>query len=155
MDSSERQYLLFSSGAHEAYGDGIVMNLVRSKPNFYLEFGLKEHHADQVSYYWHMDIDLEMNQWIDMVTTIEKYDTGQVEHHILTVYLDGHLYKMTVVEDFIESSVFKYEHLHPKVTTVYGNDTGLSRFEHIMYYERVLTAEEIADGDSMLFTSFS
>jgi hypothetical protein len=141
--NQERQQILFSSGAHEAYGDGIVMNLVRSKPNFYLELSLKEYHADQVSYYWHLEIDLEMNQWVDMVITIKKHDTHLGSHHILTVYLDGYLYNETMVENYIESSIFKYEQLYPKVALVYKNDTGLRIFEEIIYYERVLTEEEI------------
>ena len=143
IGNQERQYLLFSSGAHEAYGDGITMNLVRSKPNFYLELSLKEYYADQVSYYWHLEIDLEMNQWIDMVITIKKYDTHLGPHHVLTVYLDGYLYRETIVENYVESSIFKYEQLYPKVALIYKNHTGLRVFEEITYYERLLTAEEI------------
>lgn len=119
------------------------MNLVRSKPNFYLELSLKEYHADQVSYYWHLEIHVEMNQWIDMVIAIKKHDTHLGPHHVLTVYLDGYLYNETVVENYVESSIFKYEQLYPKVALVYKNDTGLRIFEEITYYERLLTAEEI------------
>jgi hypothetical protein len=50
------------------------------------------------------------------------------------------------VENYTEVFVFKYEQLHPKVTLVYGNDKELAIFDEIVYYERILSEEEIADG---------
>ena len=80
------------------------------------------------------------------MTTIEQHATHVGQHHQMTLFFDGNLYKETQVENYTEVFVFKYEGLHPKVAMVYGNDTGLAIFDDIVYYERVLPGEEIAEG---------
>ena len=148
MDKHQREYQLFSSGGHEVYGDGIIINLIQSKSNSYLEVGIKEYQTDQIAYYWHLEIDVEMDQWIDMVTTIKKLPTHLGQHHILTVYLDGYFYNETVVENFADWSAFRYKQLRPKMINIYGKShAGLSIFREIMYYEHVLTEEEIGNSE--------
>jgi len=142
----ERKYLLFSTGAHEPHGDGILIYLYQSKNTSYLEFGLKEFRNDQFAYYWHIEADLDVNKWIDVVTTIEQHITSVGQHHQMTIYFDGHIYKETQVENYTEVFVFKYDQLHPKIAVIYGNDTGLVMFDEIVYYERILSEEEITDS---------
>ena len=142
----ERKYLLFSTGAHEPHGDGMLIYLYQSKNTSYLEFGLKEFRNDQFAYYWQVEVDLEVNKWVDVVTTIEKHETSIGEHHQMTLFFDGNIYKQSQVENYTEVFVFKYEGLHPKVAMVYGNDSGLAMFDEIVYYERILSEEEILNG---------
>ena len=144
INEKDHQNLLFSTGGDQAYGDGIVIYLIQSKPYPYLQFTLKEYHTDQISYNWQMEIDLEMNQWIDLVTTIEK-DLG--EHYVLTVYVDGYRYDQTILENLIEGSTFKYKEIYPRIVTIYGNESGLCTFDQILYYERLLTDDEISQGN--------
>jgi hypothetical protein len=124
----------------------MLIYLYQSKNNSYLEFGLKEFRDDQFAYYWQVEVDLEVNKWIDVVTTIEEHATTVGQHHQMTIFFDGHIYKETQVENYTEVFVFKYDGLHPKVAVVYGNDTGLAIFDEIIYYERTLSEEEIADS---------
>ncbi|CAF1487008.1 unnamed protein product [Rotaria magnacalcarata] len=141
----ERKSLLFSTGAHEPHGDGILIYLYQSKNTSYLEFGLKEFRNDEFAYYWQIEADLEVNKWIDVVTTIEEHATANGHHNQMTIFFDGELYKKTQVENYTEVFVFKYDNLHPKVAVIYGNDTGLVTFDEILYYERVLSEEEITN----------
>lgn len=142
----ERKYLLFSTGAHEPHGDGMLIYLFQSKNTSYLEFGLKEFRNDQFAYYWQVEVDLEVNKSVDVVTTIEQHVTGIGQHHQMTLFFDGNIYKETQVENYTEVFVFKYEGLHPKVAKIYGNDTGLATFDEIIYYERILSEEEISNS---------
>lgn len=142
----ERKYLLFSTGAHEPHGDGMLIYLYQSKNTSYLEFGLKEFRNDQFAYYWQVEVDLEINRWIDVVTTIQEHVTAVGQHHQMTLFFDGQMYKETQVENYTEVFVFKYDQIHPKEAVVYRNDTGLAMFDEIVYYERVLSAEEIKDS---------
>jgi hypothetical protein len=142
----ERKYLLFSTGAHEPHGDGILIYLYQSKNTSYLEFGLKEFHNDQFAYYWQIEADLEVNKSIDIVTTIQEHVTSIGQHHQMTIFFDGYLYKETQVENYTELFIFQYNQIHPKSAVIYGNDSGLAVFDEITYYERILTEEEIADG---------
>ncbi|CAF3946958.1 unnamed protein product [Adineta steineri] len=144
----ERKYLLFSTGAHEPHGDGMSIYLYQSKNTSYLEFGLKEFRNDQFAYFWQVEADLEVNKWIDVVTTIEQRTSPFGKHHQMTIFFDGYLYKETHVENYTEVFAFKYSELHPKTTVVYGNDTGLVKFDEIMYYEKILSEEEIANVPS-------
>ncbi|CAF1143554.1 unnamed protein product [Rotaria sordida] len=144
----ERKHLLFSTGAHEPHGDGILIYLYQSKNTSYLEFGLKEFRNDEFAYYWQIEVDLNINKWIDVVTTIKQDTTSIGQHHQMTIFFDGHIYKETQVENYTEVFVFKYDNLHPKVAVIYGNDTGLAIFDEIVYYERILTEKEIANVDS-------
>lgn len=142
----ERKYLLFSTGAHEPHGDGMLIYLYQSKNTSYLEFGLKEFRNDQFAYYWQVEVDLEVNKWVDVVTTIEQNETPIGQHHQMTLFFDGNIYKQSQVENYTEVFVFKYEGLHPKVAMIYGNDSGLAIFDEIVYYERILSEEEILAG---------
>ena len=147
INEKNRQYLLFSTGGHEAYGDGISIYLIPSKPNPYLQLNLKEYHSGQISYNWLIEMDFEMNQWIDMITTIKKIPSDIGEHHLLTVYLDGYLYQQTILENLTEGSIFKYKELYPRIVTIDGNQSGLCTFDQILYYERLLTDDEISQGN--------
>jgi len=142
----ERKYLLFSTGAHEPHGDGILIYLYQSKNTSYLEFGLKEFRNDQFAYYWQIEVDLEINNWIDIVITVEEYSTTIGKHHRMTIFCDGYLYKETQIENYTEVFIFKYDQIHSKSAVIYGNDSGLAIFDDIIYYERILTEEEIANG---------
>ena len=144
----ERKYLLFSTGAHEPYGDGMLIYLYHSKNTSYLEFGLKEFRNDQFAYYWQVEIDLEINQWIDVVTTIEQHHSTIGKHHQMTLFFDGYQYKHTQIENYTEVFVFKYDQIHPTSALVYGNDSALALFDNVTYYERILTDEEIANGEN-------
>jgi hypothetical protein len=146
----ERKYILFSTGAHEPHGDGMLIYLYQSKNISHLEFGLKEFHNDQFAYYWQVEVDLEINQWIDIVTNIEEQSTTIGKYHRMTIFFDGFLYKETQVENYTELFVFKYDQIHSKSVVIYGNDSGLARFDDIIYNERILTDEEIADGWNFL-----
>lgn len=154
IKEKNRQILLFSTGGHEAYGDGIFINLIPSKPRPYLELNLKEYYKGQISYNWLLEMDFEMNQWIDLVTTVKKIPSDIGEHHLLTVYLDGYLYQQTILDNLTEGSIFRYKELYPRVVTIYANQSGLCSFEQILYYERVLTDEEISQGNSSQFVFF-
>lgn len=147
MVERERESLLFSTGAHEPHGDGMSIYLHQSKNNTYLEFGLKEFRNDQFAYFWQTEADLEANTWIDVVTTVAQRVTPFGRHHQMTIYFDGHFYKETQMENYTEVFAFKYTELHPKVAMIYGNETDLAKFDEITYYERVLTDEEIANGE--------
>jgi hypothetical protein len=142
----ERKYLLFSTGAHEPHGDGILIYLYQSKNTSYLEFGLKEFRNDQFAYYWQIEADLEINKTIDIVTTIQQRTTSSGQYDQMNIFFDGYLYKETQVENYTEIFIFQYDQIHPKSTVIYGNDSGLAVFEDITYYERILTDDEIADG---------
>jgi hypothetical protein len=142
----ERKYLLFSTGAHEPHGDGMLIYLYQSKNTSYLEFGLKEFRNDQFAYYWQIEIDLEINKLIDIVTTIEEHSTIIGKHNRMTIFFDGYLYKETQFENYTEVFIFRYDEIHSKSAVIYGNDSGLAIFDDITYYERILTDEEIADG---------
>ncbi|CAF4229923.1 unnamed protein product, partial [Rotaria sp. Silwood2] len=144
----ERKHLLFSTGAHEPHGDGLSIYLYQSKNTSYLEFGLKEFYNDEFAYYWHIETDLEVNKWIDVITTIEERTTSNRQHHQMTLFFDGHIYRDTQVENYTEVFIFKYDNLHPKVAVIYGNDTGLAKFDEIVYYERILSDEEITNVSS-------
>ncbi|CAF0876615.1 unnamed protein product [Rotaria sp. Silwood1] len=144
----ERKHLLFSTGAHEPHGDGILIYLYQSKNTSYLEFGLKEFRNDEFAYYWQIEADLEVNKSIDVVTTIEKRTTSTGQHNQMTLFFDGHIYKESQAENYTEVFVFKYNNLHPKVALIYGNDTGLAIFDEIVYYERILSEQEIANISS-------
>ncbi|CAF0748743.1 unnamed protein product [Adineta steineri] len=141
----ERKYLLFSSGAHEPHSDGILIYLYQSKNTSYLDIGLKEFHNDQIAFYWQIEADLEINKSIDVVINIENHATAIGQHHQMTIFFDGYLYKQTEVEKYTELYVFKYEKLHSTSITIYGNDSGVARFDNMIYYERILTDEEIAN----------
>jgi hypothetical protein len=137
---------LFSTGAHEPHGDGMLIYLYHSKNTSYLEFGLKEFRNDQFAYYWQIEVDLEINKWIDVVTLIEEHSSAIGKHHRMTLFFDGYLYRETQVENYTEVFIFKYEQIHSKSAVIYGNDSGLALFDNVKYYERILTDEEIADG---------
>jgi hypothetical protein len=64
----------------------------------------------------------------------------------MKIFFDGHIYKETQMENYTEVFAFKYNELHPKASVIYGNDRGLVMFNDIIYYERILSEEEIADG---------
>lgn len=147
----ERKSLLFSTGAHEPHGDGILIYIYQSKNTSYLEFGLKEFRNDEFAYYWQMEVDLEVNKWVDVVATIKERSTDNGKHNQMTLYFDGRIYKSTQLENYTEVFVFNYDNLHPKIAVIYGNDTGLVRFDEILYYERVLSTEEIASGIYFVF----
>lgn len=147
----ERKYLLFSTGAHEPHGDGMLIYLYQSKNTSYLEFGLKQFRNDEFAYYWRIEADLEVNKWIDVVTTIEDRAASTKQHYQMTIFFDGHIYRQTQLENYTEMFIFKYDSLHPKSAVVYGNDTGLALFDEIAYYERILSDEEIANGTFLLF----
>jgi hypothetical protein len=142
----ERKHMLFSTGVHEPHGDGMIISLYQSKNTSYLEFGLKEFRSDQFAYYWQIEVDLEINQWVDVVTIVEQRQTSIGQHYQMTLYFDGFLYKETQAENYTEVFIFQYDEIHSKSVVVYGNDTGLVMFDNILYYERVLTDEEIANG---------
>lgn len=142
----EKKSLLFTTGAHEPHGDGMLIYLYQSKNTSYLEFGLKEFHNDQFAYYWQIEADLEVNRWVDVVTNVEQQSTSSGEHHQLTVFFDGRIYRETQVENFTEVFIFKYDQLHPKTSIIYGNDSGLVMFDEMMYYERPLAEEEISES---------
>ncbi|CAF1258342.1 unnamed protein product [Adineta steineri] len=141
----ERKYLLFSGGAHEPHSDGILIYLYQSKNTSYLDIDFKEFHNDQIAFYWQIEADLEINKSIDVVITIENHATSIGQHHQMTIFFDGYLYKQTEVEKYTELYVFKYEKLHSTSITIYGNDSGVARFDNMIYYERILTDEEIAN----------
>lgn len=142
----EYKYLLFSTGAHEPHGDGLLIYLFQSKNTSYLEFGLKEFRNDQFAYYWQIEVDLEISKWIDVVATVKEQRTSIGQHNLMTLFFDGHLYRETQVENYTETFIFEYDHIHSKSAVIYGNDTGLAMFDKILYYERVLTEEEIGNG---------
>ena len=144
----EHKYLLFSTGAHEPHGDGLMIYLSQSKNTSYLEFGLKEFRNDQFAYYWQIEVDLEINKWIDVVATIKEQRTSIGRHNLMTLFFDGHLYRETQVENYTEIFIFKYNDIPSKEAVIYGNDTGLAAFDEILYYDRILTAEEIANGET-------
>jgi len=142
----ERRFLLFSTGAHEPFGDGMLIYLHQSKNTSYLEFGLKEFRNDQFAYYWQIEVELEINRWIDAVTTIQEHVTKTGKHHRMALYFDGFPYKETQVENYTEVFVFKYSQVHPRSAVIYGTGSGIALFDKIVYYERVLTDEEISEG---------
>ena len=142
----ERKYLLFSTGAHEPHGDGMLIYLYQSKNTSYLEFGLKEFRNDQFAYYWQLEADLEVNKWVDVVTTIREQDTPTGRRHRMSIFFDGRLYRETQMDNYTELFVFKYEQLYPRTTIIYGNDSGLVMFDEMIYYERVLSHDEVANG---------
>jgi hypothetical protein len=142
----ERKSLLFSTGAHEPHGDGILIYLYQTKNDSYLEFGLKEFRNDQFAYYWHIEADLELNKSIEVVTNVEQRTTANGKHHQMTIFFDGRLYRETQLENYTEVFVFKYEHLYPKSVIVYGHQPGLAIFNEIIYYERLLSEDEIANS---------
>ncbi|CAF0835622.1 unnamed protein product [Adineta ricciae] len=141
----ERKLLVFSTGAHEPHGDGMSIYLYQSKNTSYLEFGLREFRNDQFAYFWQVDADLEVSKWIDVVAIVDQRVTAFGQHHQMSIFFDGHFYKETQMENYTEVFAFKYAELHPKVVTVYGNDTGLMKFDEFVYYERVLSGEEITN----------
>ena len=143
----ERKSLLFSTGAHEPHGDGILIHLYQSKNTSYLEFGLKEFRNDQFAYYWQIEADLEVNKWIDVVTNIEQHQTSNGQNHRLTIFFDGRLYRETQMDNYTELFVFKYDHLHPKAALIYANQSSLATFDEMVYYERPLTDEEVANSE--------
>lgn len=147
MAERERKFLLLSTGAHEPHGDGLAISLYQSKNTSYLEFGLKEFRNDQFAYYWQIEVDLEMGQWIDVVTMVKKQPTNNSRHHQMSLFFDGFLYKETQVENYTELFIFEYENIHSKFVTIYGNDSGLVQFRDLTYYERLLTTEEISNGN--------
>lgn len=124
----------------------MLIYLYQSKNTSYLEFGLKEFRNDQFAYYWQIEVDLEINKWIDVVTIIEEYSSTIGKHHRMIIYFDGYLYRETQVENYTEVFIFKYEQIHSKSAVIYGNDSGLVLFDDIKYYERILNDEEIANG---------
>ena len=142
----ERKLLVFSTGAHEPHGDGMSIYLYQSKNTSYLEFGLKEFRNDQFAYFWQVDADLEVSKWIDVVTIVDQRVTNFGQHHQMSIFFDGHFYKETQMENYTEVFAFKYAELHPKIVTIYGNNTGLMKFDEFVYYERVLSEEEITAG---------
>ena len=142
----ERKYLLFSTGAHEPHGDGLIIYLYQSKNNSYLEFGLKEFSDDQFAHYWEIEADLEVNKWIDVVTNIEKATSSNRKQHQMTIFFDGRLYRRTQADNYTELFVFNYDQLHPRIVTTYGNTSGLAKFDEILYYERPLSEKEISDS---------
>ncbi|UJR29011.1 hypothetical protein I4U23_010229 [Adineta vaga] len=141
----EHKYLLFSTGAHEPYSDGMLIYLYQSKNASYLEFGLKEFHNDQIAFYWQIEVDLELNRWIDIATTIQLASKASNQHHQMTIYFDGYLYKKTDMEKYTELFIFKYDKIHSKSAIIYGNDTEVAMFKEIVYYERILMDIEIAN----------
>ena len=142
----ERKSLLLSTGAHEPHSDGILIYLYQSKNISHLEFGLKEFRNDEFAYYWQVEVDIELGQWIDVVLKIEQKKSSIGEHQMMSLYFDGHFYKETPGENYTELSIFEYEHIYPKSTLIYGNDSGLVIFRDLILYERILTDEEIANG---------
>ena len=124
----------------------MVIYLYQSKNTSYLDFGLKEFHNDQIAFYWQVEVDLEINKWIDIVIIIQEQTTTTGQHHQMTIYFDGHLYKQTDIDKYTELFVFKYDRLHSKTVVIYGNDSGVAVFKDVTYYERILTPEEIANG---------
>lgn len=141
----ERKSLLFSTGAHEPHGDGMLVYLYQSKNTSYLEFGLKEFRNDQFAFYRQIEADLEVDKWVDVVTNIEQRQTSNGKHHQMTIFFDGRIYRETQLDNYTEVFVFKYDHLHPKAAIIFANDTDLATFDEMIYYERPLTEEEIAD----------
>ncbi|CAF0958355.1 unnamed protein product [Adineta ricciae] len=141
----ERKYLLFSTGAHEPYSDGMLIHLYQSKNTSYLEFGLKEFHNDHVAFYWQVEADFELNRWVDVVTIIQLASKNSTEHHQMSIYVDGYLYRKTELEKYTELFVFKYDKIHAHSAIIYGNDTEVASFKEIIYYERVLLDVEIAN----------
>ncbi|CAF1019415.1 unnamed protein product [Rotaria sordida] len=137
----EHKYLLFSTGAHETHGDGILIYLYQLHNIAYLEFGLKEFIDDQFAFYWQIEVDLEINKWIEIVITIEESS----KHHQMKVFFDGYLYKETEIENYKEIFIFKYDQIHSKSIIMYGNYSGVAMLADIVYYERILTDEEIAN----------
>ena len=150
----ERKYLLFSTGAHEPHGDGMIIYLYQSKNTSYLEFGLKEFRSDQFAFYWQIEADLEINKWIEVVATVDEQTTSIGRHHQMNLYFDGYLYRQTQAENYTELFIFEYNHIHSKAAVIYGNDSGLALFDEIKYYERILTPEEIANGLSSTVERF-
>jgi hypothetical protein len=142
----EPKYLLFSTGAHEPHNDGILIYLYQTKDTTYMEFGLKEFQNDQFAFYWQVEVDLEVNKWIDIVITIGKQIPSIGQHHQMTMFFDGYLYKQTEVEKYTELVIFKYDKIHSNSVIIYGNDSGVATFRNMTYYERILTEEEIADS---------
>ncbi|CAF4659905.1 unnamed protein product, partial [Rotaria sp. Silwood1] len=141
----EHKYLLFSTGAHETHGDGILIYLYQLNNIAYLEFGLKEFRDDQFAYYWQIEVDLEIDKWIDVVTIIEQHMTSFNKHYQMKVFFDGYLYKETEIENYKEIFIFKYDQIHSKSTIIYGNYSGVAMIDDMLYYERILTDEEIAN----------
>ncbi|CAF2607106.1 unnamed protein product [Rotaria sp. Silwood2] len=140
----EHKYLLFSTGAHETHGDGILIYLYQLNNVAYLEFGLKEFLDDQFAYYWQIEVDLEIDQWIEVVTTIQQHMTSIGKHYQMKVFFDGYLYKETEIENYKEMFIFKYDQIHSKSTIIYGNSSGVATIDDIIYYEKILTDEDIA-----------
>ena len=130
----------------------MLIYLYQSKNTSYLEFGLKEFRDDQFAYYWQLEADLEVSKWVDVVTVIQQQDTASGRRHRMSIFFDGRLYRETQMENYTEVFVFKYDQLHPRATIIYGNDSGLVMFDEMIYYERVLSQDEIANG-WLLFSS--
>ncbi|CAF4701930.1 unnamed protein product [Rotaria sp. Silwood1] len=141
----EHKYLLFSTGAHETHGDGILIYLYQLNNIAYLEFGLKQFRDDQFAYYWQIEVDLEIDKWIDVVTIIKQHMTSFNKHYQMKVFFDGYLYKETEIENYKEIFIFKYDQIHSKSTIIYGNYSGVAMIDDMLYYERILTDEEIAN----------
>lgn len=150
----EHQYLLFSTGAHESHGDGILIYLYHLKDIAYLEFGLKEFVDDQFAFYWEIEADLEINKWIDIVVVVEQQPSAAGHHYQMKIYFDGYLYKETEIENYKEISIFKYNQIHPKSAVIYGNYSGLANIDDVTYYERILSDEYIANGKNIFTRSF-
>ncbi|CAF4402568.1 unnamed protein product [Rotaria socialis] len=143
--SREHKYLLFSTGAHESHGDGMLIYLYQLKDVAYLEFGLKEFVDDQFAFYWQIEADLEINKWVEIIITVEKHTTSSGQHFQMKIFFDGYLYKETEIENYKEISIFRYKQIHPKATVIYGNNSGLAMIDNIIYYERILSDEDIAN----------
>lgn len=154
INDKSDQYLLFSTGADQSYGDGIGINFIQSKPYSYLQFFLKQFYTDQISYRWNLEIDLQINRWIDLVITVQQISSHFGKSFLGTIYIDGYRYNQTIIEQFIEGSTFKYQQIYPRFVTIYANQSGLCSFDQILYYERLLTHEDISQGNSAQFVFF-
>lgn len=146
----ERKYLLFSTGAHEIYGDGLLIYLYQSKKLAYLEFDLKEfpNYDDELAFYWQIEADVETNKWVEITITIAQNMISSGQHYQMKVFFDGYLYKETEIGNYKEIFIFKYNQIHPKSTMIYGNTSGVAMIDNIIYYERILSDEEIANGSN-------
>lgn len=142
----ERKILLFSSGAHEPHGDGLIIYLYQTKNVSYFEFGLKEFNDEEFANYWQIEADLEAQRWIDVVVAIGKRETAK--HHQMKIFFDGRFYRETQSENFTEIFVFQYDQVQPKNVLIYGNQSTFVKLDQIFYYETILTAPQIAQGSN-------